>query len=122
MNPVDNYILNQPEGHKLIMLYMRSVLKKIVPEIEEKFSYRIPFYYYNNKPFCYFNVLKGTQYVDIGFMDGALFEQDFPELKNGRKRKRVRSLQVYNLEGFDEKIFVELLKRMTLYIDSNKTK
>lgn len=109
MNPVENYILQQHEPYQSIMLYLRSVLVKTLPNIEERFSYKIPFYYYNKKPLCYLNVLKGTSYVDVGFMEGVSLAVDFPELVNGSNRKRVRSVQVKSLEVFDEHEFVALL-------------
>lgn len=113
MNPAEDYILKQMEPYQSIMLYVRSVLKKTLPEIDERFSYRIPFYNYNKKPLCYFNVLKGTTYVDVGFMQGIFLENDFPELIDGRNRKQVRSVQIKDLESFDEIRFVELLKAAT---------
>jgi hypothetical protein len=120
MNPTEHYILKQEEPYQSIMLYLRSVLKKTLPEIDERFSYRIPFYHYNKKPLCYFNVLKGTAYVDIGFMQGVFLEKDFPELIDGRNRKQVRSIQIESLENFDEIRFVRLLKSATDQIDKSK--
>lgn len=109
MNPTENYILKQSEPYQSIMLYIRFVLKKELPDIVEKFSYKIPFYYYNKKPLCYMNILKGTSYVDVGFMNGHLLESNFPELVDGRQRKRVRSFEVRSLEEFDESRFIDLL-------------
>ncbi len=109
MNPVENYILKQEQPYQSIMMYLRSVLFKTLPNIEERFAYKIPFYYYNKKPLCYLNVLKGTSYVDVGFIEGVSLAVDFPELVNGSNRKRVRSVQVKNLEVFDENKFVALL-------------
>lgn len=110
MNPAENHILNQKEPYKSIMLYVRSVILKTLPEIEEKYSYRLPFYYYNKKPFVYLNVLKGTEYVDIAFMQGAFLESNFPQLKDYNNRRKVRSIQVENIEDFNEFEFVILLK------------
>ena len=54
---------------------------KTLPEVEEKFNYRIPFYNHNKKPLCYLNILKGTDYVDVAFVQGIYLESKFPELK-----------------------------------------
>lgn len=110
MNPVEKYLFNQVEPYQSIMLYVRSVIKKNLPEVEEKYSYRIPFYYYDKRPMLYLNILKGTNYVDVAFMDGNLLEEKYPDLKNDNKRKRVRSIQVKSLEDFDELHFVDVLK------------
>ena len=68
MNPVEQYLFNQKEPYQSIMLYVRSVIFKTLPKIEEKYSYKIPFYHHNNKPMCYLNILKGTEYVDVDFV------------------------------------------------------
>ena len=70
MNPVEQHLFNQKEPYQSIMIYVRSVILKTFPEVAEKFSYGIPFYYYKKKPMVYINRLKGTNYVDISFMDG----------------------------------------------------
>jgi hypothetical protein len=33
MNPAENYILNQPEPYRSIMLYIRSVILKTLPNV-----------------------------------------------------------------------------------------
>ncbi|QDO92559.1 DUF1801 domain-containing protein [Formosa sediminum] len=108
MKPAEEHILRQPEPYQSIMLYVRSVIMKTL-EVEEKYSYKLPFYYYNKKPFVFLNILKGTDYVDVVFMDGVLLETKFPELQDANNRKRVRSIHIKNLEDLDEIRFVELL-------------
>ncbi|MBV1888423.1 MAG: DUF1801 domain-containing protein [Urechidicola sp.] len=113
MNPVEHYILNQKEPFQSLMLYVRSVIKKTLPTIEEKYSYRIPFYHFKKKPMLYLNVLKGTDFLDVAFVQGIKLQEDFPELKDYKNRKNVRSLQVQNLEDFNELQFVKLLNTAT---------
>jgi len=121
MKPVDNYYFNQPEPFQSIMLYVRSVILKALPEVEERFSYRIPFYNIDKKPMIYINVLKGTNFVDVAFVQGILLEKDFPILKDYNNRKQVRSIQVKSLEEFDELKFVALLNAAVISIkNSNK--
>ena len=103
------------------MLYVRRVIFKILPEVVEKYSYKIPFYHHNKKPLSYLNILKGTDYVDVAFVQGIYLEKEFPELKNDRNRKQVRSIQVKSLEEFDELMFVQLLKGATKLLDSTRT-
>ena len=120
MNPAENYILNQPEPYRSIMLYIRSVILKTLPNVVEKYNYGIPFYHHNIKPMCYFNILKGTIFVDVAFVQGVFLEEELPVLKNYNKRKQVRSLQVKSLEDFDERLFVELLKEAAKVLDKSK--
>lgn len=44
----------------------------------------------------------------------------FPELKDYKNRKQVRSIQVITLENFDEIKFVEILKNASELIDKTK--
>lgn len=121
MNPIEAHIYSQQEPYRTIMIYIRALIKRTIPEIEETYSYRIPFFAWKRKPMVYLNILKGTNYVDVAFVQGILFENEFPELKNHNKRKQVRSLQVYNLEAFDEIKFKALLSTAQSRLDkSNK--
>jgi len=119
MNPVDQYLFSQKEPYQSIMLYVRSVILKTLPEIEEKYNYKIPFYHHNKKPMCYLNILKGTKYVDVAFVQGVFLQNKFPQLKNDKHRKQVRSLQIKSLENFDEFMFKELLKEASILLDSS---
>lgn len=70
MKPVEEYFFNQQEPYQSIMLYDRSLIFKTLPEVEERYSYKIPFYNYHKNPVSYFNVLKGTNFVDVAFVQG----------------------------------------------------
>ena len=109
MNPIEQHILNQKEPYQSLMLYIRSVVQKTLPEVEEKYSYKIPFFNIDKKPLLYLNVLKGTNFLDVAFVQGLFLEDQFSELKNYNNRKQVRSLQVKSLEDFDELQFVKML-------------
>jgi hypothetical protein len=109
LKPVDSYFFNQKEPFQSIMLYVRRVILIALPEVEEKYSYKIPFYNIDKKPMIYLNILKGKNYVDVAFVQGVLFEKQFPVLKNDNKRKQVRSIQLKTLEDLDQENFIELL-------------
>ena len=120
MNPVEDYFYRQEEPYQSIMLYIRSVILKVLPEVKERYSYKIPFYNIGKKPLLYLNILKGTDYVDVAFVQGVLLEGDFPILKNNNNRKQVRSMQVKDLENFNEHQFVALLKEATRRLDASE--
>lgn len=120
MNPVDQYLFHQKEPYQSIMLYVRSVIIKTLPDIEEKYNYKVPFYHHNKKPLCYLNILKGTKHVDIAFVQGIFLEKEFPQLKDHNNRKQVRSLQVKKLEDFDEHLFADLLIEAASVLDNSK--
>ena len=68
----------------------------------------------------YLNILKGTSFVDVAFIQGVLLKEKHPQLKNYNKRKQVRSIQVKSLEDFDELKFIQLLNDAVLLLDSSK--
>ncbi|GAA3610777.1 hypothetical protein GCM10022396_29960 [Flavivirga amylovorans] len=102
------------------MLYVRSVILTTLPEVEEKYSYRIPFYNIGKKPMIYLNILKGKDYVDVAFVQGILFERRFPVLKDDNKRKQVRSIQLRTIEDLDHENFVELLHEASNSLSKSK--
>lgn len=55
MKPVEVYILNQPEAYRSILLHVQAVIEHTLPEIKLQFKFKIPFYYYKDKPFVYLN-------------------------------------------------------------------
>ncbi|MCF6295426.1 MAG: DUF1801 domain-containing protein [Flavobacteriaceae bacterium] len=120
MKPLESYILNQQEPYQSIMLYVRSVILKTLPEVSERYSYKIPFYNIGKKPMLYLNILKGTNFVDVAFVQGVLLEDEFPILKNYNNRKQVRSIQVKSLENFDELEFIELLKKAKTLVENSR--
>ena len=109
MKPVDAYFYNTREPFQSIMLHVRHVAFNILPDLEERLSYKVPFYYLNNRPLFYLNILKGKNYLDIAFMHGVLLERDFDVLKNNNNRKKVRAIQVENFESFDVNSFAQIL-------------
>lgn len=121
MDSVDNYIYEQDEPYQRIMLRVREIIYKAVPSVTENFKFKIPFFMYDNKPMIYFNILKGTNFVDVAFVHGVLLEDKYPELKNYNSRKQVRSLQLNSLEDFNEIMFIQLVKDAAIFVEnSNK--
>jgi hypothetical protein len=71
LKPVEEYLFKQCEPYQSIMLYVKSIILKTLPNVEEKYNYGIPFYHHNKKPLCYLNILKGTNFVDVAFVQGV---------------------------------------------------
>lgn len=120
MKLVDEYFISQKEPYQSIMLYVRSVILSTLPEVEERYSYKIPFYNIEKKPMLYLNILKGTNYVDVAFVQGILLEKQFPSLKNDNKRKQVRSIQLKAIEDLDHQNFETLLLEASTLIKRSK--
>ena len=69
MNPAEQYILDQEEPFRAILLHLQLLIEHTVPDAEMLYKYKIPFYYIGKTPFCYLNCTKG--YVDLGVEEGA---------------------------------------------------
>ena len=110
MNPAENYILNQPEPYRSILLHLQVVIKNTIPEVEMLYKYRIPFYYLHKKPFCYLNASHKKQFVDLGFWKGNRINIHNKYLVT-ENRKIMVSLRYQCLEDINETILIEVLKK-----------
>jgi len=69
---------------------------------------------------CYLNILRGTNYVDVAFVQGVYLQDKFSQLKENKNRKQVRSIQVKSIKDFDESMFIELLREAAILLDNSK--
>ena len=107
MNPASQYILNQSEPGKTILLHIQVLIESTLPDAVLLFKYRIPFYYIKGKqPFCYLNHTKG--YVDICFWHGTHLTKHTAHLVS-EGRKHMKSLRYHKPEDIDEAVFIEVL-------------
>ena len=109
MNPAEDYILNQPEPYRLILVHLQVIIEKTIPQVDLKYKYRIPFYYIESKPCCYLNVPKKKGYVDVGFWNAAHLTVHLDQLTTAG-RKMMKSLRYTSLEEIDEKVLIEVLR------------
>ena len=108
MNPVDNYILSKPEPWRSMLIELQAVIKHTVPEVEEAYKWRLPFYSLNGKMYCFLNFRKS--FVDVGFPWGIHLEKHTTHLVGGEKRKNLRSLRYHSLEDIDITLLQEVLR------------
>ncbi len=108
MNPSEDYILNQPEPYRSILIHLQVIVEHVLPEAELKYKYKIPFYYIYGKPFCYFNASHKKQFVDVGFWKGNQIEVHKSHHVIG-KRKMMISLRYISLEDINDSIFIDVL-------------
>ncbi|RDY60798.1 DUF1801 domain-containing protein [Flagellimonas nanhaiensis] len=109
MNPAEDYILNQPEPYRSILLQLQVLIETTVPRLELKYKYRIPFYYLDGKPFCYLTVKAKKKYVDMGFWSSAHLTVHLDKMVT-EGRKVMKSLRYFSLEDIDPEILVEVLQ------------
>lgn len=115
MNPAEEYILNQKEPYRTILLHLQVVIETTLPDLEMLYKYKIPFYYIDGKqPFCYMVVSKN--YVDLGFWHGTHLTLH-PKQLVSKGRKHMKSLRYYTPEEVDESVLVDVLEEAYSYKD-----
>ncbi|MDZ4807560.1 MAG: DUF1801 domain-containing protein [Bacteroidota bacterium] len=77
MRTVDEYIESLPDNKREICELLREIIFENVPGIEEKVSFKIPFYHYFGM-FMYLNNTK--EGVDVAFCRGKDLLDEFPHL------------------------------------------
>jgi hypothetical protein len=76
------------------------------------------FFNINESRTIFFSQKEPNQFIILYVLSVIL--KTFPELKDYKNRKQVRSIQVITLENFDEIKFVEILKNASELIDKSK--
>lgn len=109
MKPAEGYILNQEEPFKSILLHLQILIEGSFPEVDLQFKWKIPFYYLNEKPFCYLNASKKKGYVDVVFWVSAHLSK-YNEHLVSENRKVVKSLRYFALEDINEVVLLAVLE------------
>lgn len=78
MRTVEEYLDSLPGERKIIGEKIRELILESVPGIQEKLSFKIPFYHYFGM-FMYLNNTPGG--IDVGFCRGKDLTEAFPQLE-----------------------------------------
>lgn len=97
MKQVDAFIDALPDDKRELCATIREIILSEVPGIEERFSYKLPFYHYYGI-FCYINSIPGG--FDIGFCRGRDLVDAFPQLER-RDRAVMASISIYNKKDIE---------------------
>ena len=108
MSPAQAYILDQKEPFRSILMHLQMQIEKNIQDVTLKFKYKIPFYYIQNRPFCYLIVPIKKDYVDLGFWNAAHLELHKDQMVT-EHRKIMKSLRYRSLDEIDDKILKEVL-------------
>lgn len=87
---VDLYIDALNENEERIVEKIRMMLFELVPGIEERFSFRLPFYHYYGM-FCYINKVK--EGIEFNLCRGKDLLMAFPEL-NRKNRATIAGITI----------------------------
>lgn len=110
MKPQDLYILNQPENYRSILLHLIAVVEGVLPEATLEYKWRIPYFYYKKKPFCFLNASHKRGYVDIAFNKGFQLQQNLDVLVADGGRNTFKSLRYFTLEEIDNEILIAVIE------------
>ena len=107
MNPAEDYIFNQAEPYRSMLMHIQAIVKHTLPDAELLYKYRIPFFYLAGKPCCYLN--QSRDYVDVGFWNATHLKKH-QELMVTEGRKVTKSLRYKTLEEINDKVLIDVLK------------
>ena len=106
MNDLDAFFLRQEEPTKSCLQALRSIILQFDDAITEAWKYRLPFYLYRGKTFCYLWMGKQNKHPYIGIIDGRLI--DHPALYQG-DRKRIKIFPIHPEEDIPVEAIYEVL-------------
>ncbi|MDO9000792.1 MAG: DUF1801 domain-containing protein [Bacteroidota bacterium] len=108
LNHLDNYFFSLEEPHRSCLLFLRQFILNYSNQLSEQWKFNTPFYYYNNKWFCYISYHKKTKLIYIGFVQGYKIKHS-KLLSEGRKQVKVfyidpeKDIDVKNLNAIFKK-------------------
>lgn len=109
MKPAEAHILNQPEPFKSILLHLQILIETSFPKVDLQYKWKLPFYYLNEKPFCYLNISKKKGYVDVGFWVSEHLTK-YNDLLITENRKVVKSLRYFSINDINEEVLLTVLQ------------
>jgi hypothetical protein len=105
MKLVDDYIESLEPLQQSIAAKLRDLLLEHIDGIEERFSFKIPFYYYFGM-FCYINKIPGG--VAIGFCRGKDLVMAFPQLEQ-ENRAMIALIRLYAVADIKTKEVLQVI-------------
>lgn len=89
ISELDLFYDRQEEPNKGCFLALRSIILGLDPNISEAYKYKLPFFLYKNKMFCYLWKDKQTNFPYIGIVKGNELEHPLLEQGNRKKMKAI---------------------------------
>lgn len=85
LREIDTFYLEQNEPNRSFMLGLRDFILHYHKDITEEWKWKLPFFYYKGKPFCYVWKVQKTQQPYLCIVKSDLFEH--PQLIQGNRKK-----------------------------------
>ena len=107
MKDIDLFYLQKDEPIKSCLLYLREHLLAFDKTITEAWKYRMPFFCYKGKIFCYLWVNKTTDQPYIGIVEGRKLEHPLLIIE---KRSRMKIMMIDAEKDIPVNTINEILK------------
>jgi len=108
MKPVDLYILNQPENYRNMLLHLIAVIENTMPDVTLEYKWKIPYFYYKQKPFCFLNISHKRGYVDVAFNKGFQLK-NYLDFLVADGRNTFKSLRYATLDEIDNAVLISVI-------------
>lgn len=87
----ENYFLQQPEPNRSCLIALKAIILDFEDQLKPAWKYKMPFFCYRNKMFCYLWIEKSSGWPYLGVVEGKRVHH--PALSMGN-RSRMKSLLV----------------------------
>lgn len=111
INELDNFFISHSEENNACFQFLRGHILSYDDKITEHWKWKLPFYYYKGKMFCYFWIDKKSQHPYVCFAKGN--KSNNPNLELGT-RKMMKSLTINPNEDIPINILNEILEELVL--------
>nr|WP_121273441.1 DUF1801 domain-containing protein [Pedobacter schmidteae] len=108
LTPLDNFYLQQPEPFRGCFIALRDVILKLDDDITPEWKYKLPFFYYKGKMFCYLWQHKKFHKPYIGIVESKHI--DHPDLII-EKRARMKIILIDPEKDLPVETINEILKQ-----------
>lgn len=87
MKAIDEFYFNLQEPNKSCLLALQKIILSQDKDITAEWKYRLPFFCFKGKMFCYLWINKKTNQPYIGIVEGKYFEEpEFIQEKRSRMK------------------------------------
>ena len=114
MTDLNQFYEDLPEPNKGCFLAIRKIMLDYSDEIDERWKYKLPFFYFQNKPFCYIWKDKKTTFPYVTFVRSVNINR--PELELG-SRKQMKALTINPNEDIDVKLLHEIMSQSLTFFN-----
>lgn len=106
LRQIDEFFLQKNEPHKGVLIFLRKFILDFDENITEAWKYKMPFYCFKGKMFCYLWISKKNGQPYIGFVDGNKMEHPLLIIE---KRARMKIMMLDPREDVPVETIAELL-------------